>query len=397
MEPIIKSIIENDLYKFSMQNAVLKLFPEAQVRYSFILRTDVDFPEGFANELRKQVEYMKDLKLSSAEKKFFSEKCKYIDYSYFDFLEGYRYDPAEIGIIQNGGKLQINIEGFWYRVILFEVPLLALISELYFKMKNYSIYDEQTRQVNNEKKATKFNYAGIRVADFGTRRRYSYEVQRQMVENLSTRMNKGLFVGTSNVYLAFLYNLTPIGTEAHEWFSFHGAKYGFQMANELGLKHWADVYNGSLGTALTDTFTTPAFLKAFNMKYAKLYDGCRQDSGDPIEFTKIIIEHYEKLGIDPLSKTIVFSDALTPERAIEIASFCTNKIKFSFGIGTNLSNDVFSEESNQKPLNMVIKMTAAKPTSQDEWIPTIKLSDVEGKHTGDVKMIETCKYLLNIK
>ena len=389
---IIKSILDEDLYKFSMQNAILKLFPKAKVRYNLIMRSDVIFPDGFAEKLREEIKSMESLSLTSEEKKFFSEKCTYMDQSYFDFLEGYRYRSTEVGIIQNEGKLELNIEGFWFRVILWEVPVLAIVSELFFKMTGEKIKSEVERHENNQKKATIFNYNNVKVADFGTRRRYSFEVQREMVEDLSQRMGTERFVGTSNVYLAFLYNLTPIGTEAHEWFTFHGAKYGFQQANELGLKHWADVYQGDLGTALPDTYTTDAFLKVFGKKYAKLYDGVRQDSGDVYEFAQKVIDHYKKLGIDPLSKTIVFSDSLDPEKAKEINHWCNGQIKCSFGIGTNLSNDV-----GVKPLNMVIKMTAAKPTSEDEWIPTIKLSDVAGKHTGDVKMIETCKYLLNIK
>ena len=375
-----------------MQNAVLKLFPRAKVRYSLIVRSKIDFPDDFAKNLREQIKYMEDLFLFDKEKKFFEEKCNYIDPSYFDFLEGYRYNSSEVGVIQNGGELQVNVEGYWYRTILWEVPLLALISELYFVMTGEKIKNENERHEINQKKASLFNYSSVKVADFGTRRRYSYAIQKEMVEDLSSRMTKGLFVGTSNVSLAQLYNLTPIGTEAHEWFMFHAANYGFQMANELGLKHWADIYNGDLGTALADTFTTEAFLKAFNKKYSKLYDGVRQDSGDVYEFANKLIDHYKKMGIDPLSKTIVFSDSLTPEKAVEIQKWCNGLIKCSFGIGTNLSNDV-----GVTPLNMVIKLASAKPTSEDEWIPTIKLSDVSGKHTGDIKMIETCKYLLNIK
>lgn len=391
MEAIIKSLLDNDLYKFSMQHAVLKLFPYAKVKYKFTLRSKVDFPEGFAEALRKQIWHMKDLKLTSEEKRFFMEKCKYIDPSYFDFLEGYYYNPSEVGVIQNGGTLELNIGGYWYRTILWEVPLLALISELYFQMDPTPHFDENTRHENNQKKAAIFNYSNVKVADFGTRRRYSFEVQKEMVEDLNTRMTRGLFVGTSNVYLASLYNLTPIGTEAHEWFMFHAAKYGFQMANDLGLQHWAHVYQGDLGTALPDTFTTTAFLKSFSKKYSKLYDGVRQDSGDVYEFAVKMIDHYNKMGIDPLSKTIVFSDALDPEKAREINNWCNGRIKCSFGIGTNLSNDV-----GVTPLNMVIKMSEAKP-AEDEWLPTIKLSDVEGKNMGDPKMIEVCKYLLNIK
>ena len=394
MEAIIKSLLDNDLYKFTMQYALVKLFPNAKVRYTFILRSKVGFPEGFANELRQQISFMEGLRLTPEEKKFFSEKSYYIDPTYFDFLSGYKYDAWEVGVIQQGEELQINIEGYWYRTILWEVPILALVSELYFKMTgtSISILPPGNREEVNQKKAAIFNYSNIKVADFGTRRRFSYDVQKEMVETLSSRMTKGLFVGTSNVHFAHLFNLTPIGTEAHEWFMFHGAKYGFQMANELGLKHWADVFKGSLGTALCDTYTTESFLKAFDMKYAKLYDGVRQDSGDVYEFAEKIIAHYKKLGIDPLSKTIVFSDSLDPEKAKQISNWCNGKIKCSFGIGTNLSNDV-----GVTPLNMVIKMSAAKPTPEDEWIPTIKLSDVAGKHTGDVKMIEVCKYLLNIK
>ena len=394
MEAIIKSLLDNDLYKFTMQYAVVKLFPNAKVRYTFILRSKVGFPEGFANELRQQISFMEGLRLTPEEKKFFSEKSYYIDPTYFDFLSGYKYDAWEVGVIQQGEELQINIEGYWYRTILWEVPILALVSELYFKMTgtSISILPPGNREEVNQKKAAIFNYANIKVADFGTRRRFSYDVQKEMVETLSSRMTKGLFVGTSNVHFAHLFNLTPIGTEAHEWFMFHGAKYGFQMANELGLKHWADVFKGSLGTALCDTYTTESFLKAFDMKYAKLYDGVRQDSGDVYEFAEKIIAHYKKLGIDPLSKTIVLSDSLDPEKAKQISNWCNGKIKCSFGIGTNLSNDV-----GVTPLNMVIKMSAAKPTPEDEWIPTIKLSDIEGKHTGDSKMIEVCKYLLNLK
>jgi len=392
MEAIIKSLLDNDLYKFSMQHAVIKLFPTAKVKYKLVVRTPVDFPEGFAEALRKQIWHMKDLKLSSSEFRFFSEKCKYMDPSYFDFLQGYFYNPSEVGVLQEGGKLELNIGGYWYRTILWEVPLMALISELYFKMDPTPHFNENDRHENNQKKAALFNYSNVKVADFGTRRRYSFDIHREMVEDFKTRMHKELFVGTSNVYLASLFNLTPIGTEAHEWFMFHAAKYGFRMANELGLQHWAHVYQGDLGTALPDTFTTSAFLKSFNKKYSKLYDGVRQDSGDVYEFAEKMIAHYNKMGIDPLSKTIVFSDSLDPEKAKEINNWCNGKIKCSFGIGTNLSNDV-----GAKPLNMVIKMSEAKPTDEDEWIPTIKLSDVEGKNMGDPKMIEVCKYLLNIK
>ena len=157
------------------------------------------------------------------------------------------------------------------------------------------------------------------------------------------------------------------------------------------MENWTDVFRGDLGIALSDTFTTEVFLKSFDKKFAKLYDGVRQDSGDPIKFTDKIIDHYKKLDINPKTKVIIFSDALNPEKAVEIKDYCRGKIMCSFGIGTNFSNDV-----GVTPLNMVIKIMEAKPEGE-EWMPTIKLSDSSGKHTGDKKEIEIAKYTLNIK
>lgn len=391
MEPIITSILDNDLYKFSMMNAVLKLFPRAKVKYALIVRSKVNFPEGFAEELRLQISHMSSLKLLTAEKHFFETKCKYIDPAYFDFLAGYRYNPSEVGVIQNGSELQVTVEGYWYRTILWEVPLLALISELYFKMTGEKINSRVEREQNNLKKAALFNNHGVKISEFGTRRRYSYENQKEVVEDLAFSMRDN-FNGTSNVHFAHMFNLTPIGTHAHEWFMFHAAKYGFKQANFLALENWSNVYQGDLGIALTDTFTTESFFKSFGKKFSKLFDGVRHDSGNPFHFAEKVIKHYQSMGIDPNDKTIIFSDNLNPDLAIELTKSCNKEIKCAMGIGTNLSNDV-----GVNPLNMVIKLIAAKPDPDDEWVPCIKLSDSEGKHTGDEKMIEFCKYQLNIK
>jgi nicotinate phosphoribosyltransferase len=199
------------------------------------------------------------------------------------------------------------------------------------------------------------------------------------------------FIGTSNVYLAYKYNLVPIGTHAHEWFMFHAAKYGFKMSNKLALENWVKVFRGDLGIALSDTFTSDAFFIAFDTKLAKLFDGVRQDSGDPIEFGYKIIDHYKKLNIDPKSKTIIFSDSLNPEKVREISKEFRGKIKVSFGIGTNLTNDVGAE-----PLNIVIKMTEALPEGR-HWIPTVKLSDSFGKYTGEREMIDMAKKFLDLE
>ncbi len=181
------------------------------------------------------------------------------------------------------------------------------------------------------------------------------------------------------------YETKPIGTHAHEWFMFHAAKYGYKMANLLGLEHWSDVYRGDLGIALSDTYTTEVFFQQFDKKLTKLFDGVRHDSGDPLEFTDKVIAHYKKNGIDPLSKTIIFSDGLDYEKVERIASYCEGKILHSFGVGTNFTNDV-----GLKPMNIVIKMTDALP-EDDQWTPVIKLSDEPMKHTGDEDSIYIAK------
>lgn len=387
---IIKSILDNDLYKLSMQMAVVKKFPYAKAQYEFINRGKTEFPEGFAEELRKQIKLMENLKLTKDEKAWLKEKCYYLDPTYLDFLYGYEYDSSEVGVIQKGGNLEVIIEGYWHRTILWEVPLMAIISELYFKMTKQEPWDAIKREQNNLSKKNLFKINGMHYADFGTRRRFSYDVQEEMVEQFAGRLNGDNFVGTSNVYLAYKNNIRPIGTHAHEWFMFHAAKYGYKMANHLAMEHWSEIFRGDLGIALSDTFTTDVFFESFDKKFAKLYDGVRQDSGDPFKFTDKVIAHYNKLGIDPKSKVIIFSDNLNPEKAKELKDYCRGKIMCSFGIGTNFSNDV-----GVTPLNMVIKMTAAKPEGS-EWLNCIKLSDSEGKHTGNEKEIEIAKYVLKI-
>jgi len=388
---ILKSLLDSDLYKFTQQNAVMQHFPFAKVRYEFINRGGTQFPSGFAEKLRNEVRAMENLKLTENEKNWLTEKCYFLSPLYIDFLEGYRYDSSEVGIIQKGGELQISIEGYWFRTILWEIPLMALISELYFSDTEPNT--ESSRIENNEIKFRTFHNNNIKFADFGTRRRFSFKIQDELVKgakDFEINTNQPNFVGTSNVYLAFKYNVKPIGTHAHEWFMFHAAKYGFKMADHMAMENWVNTFRGDMGIALSDTFTTDAFLKTFDKKFAKLYDGVRQDSGCPFEFTDKIIMHYKKMGIDPQSKTIVFSDSLNPDLAVQIFKYCQGKIKCSFGIGTNLTNDV-----GHKALNMVIKMTHAKPEGED-WVYTIKLSDSKGKHLGPKEIIEHAKNTLNI-
>jgi len=202
-------------------------------------------------------------------------------------------------------------------------------------------------------------------------------------------MFKDIFMGTSNVYMAMKFGIKPIGTHAHEWFMFNAANFGYKMANKMSLDGWSDVYKGDLGIALTDTFTSDVFFKIFDKKMARLFDGVRHDSGDPFDFAEKAIKHYEKLGIDPKTKAIIFSDALDINKALEIQDRFSRKVMVRFGIGTHFTNDV-----GVIPLKIVIKMTKAKING--EWIDTIKLSDEQGKETGSLSETRKAKEALNI-
>ena len=387
---IIKSILETDLYKITMQNAVLKLYPRAEVRFKFFNRGKTIFPKGFDQRLRDELNCMSRLKMTKSEKEFLTLKCgRYLDPAYIDYLSTYQFNPEEVKITQTGGVLDIDIEGLWYRTILWEVPLMALISELYFVMTGATPLPEEELHIINRTKIEKYNLLDVKIAEFGTRRRYSFE-NHDRVLNDYLKYSTNTIVGTSNVFMAYKYNITPIGTHAHEWFMFHAAKYGFHQANKEALEAWVRVYRGDLGTALSDTFTTEAFFKCFDTMFAKLFDGVRHDSGDPLAFADKVINHYKKLNINPLTKTIVFSDGLNYNEVEKITRYCRGRVLFSFGIGTDCTNDV-----GVKPLNIVIKMTYANPDIL-EWIPCIKLSDSPGKHTGLESMIQLAQNVLGI-
>ncbi len=384
------SILDNDFYKFTMQQGVVRLFPDAKAKYKFINRGNHVFPEHFSKVLRATVDEMASIKLSAAEKAFLQVTCPYLDAVYLDFLEGYRYNPEEVRIQQSGGELEVHIEGYWYRTILWEVPLMSMICELYYLLTGMQRIDNDAVISKTQEKIQKYKSLGVTVADFGTRRRHSYLVHRLVLQTLA-RFGQGSFIGTSNVHMAMLHQTKPIGTHAHEWFMFHAARYGFKMANAMGLEHWVDVYRGDLGIALSDTYTTGVFFSQFDKMFSKLFDGVRHDSGDPLVFTDKVIMHYERMGIDPKSKTIIFSDALNYDKVAAIAEYCYGKVGMSFGIGTSLTNDV-----GLVPMNIVIKMTAALP-KDGEWTEVVKLSDEHGKYTGKPEVIALAKTLLNIQ
>ncbi len=384
---IIKHFTDNDLYKFSVMHAIQRLYPWAYVRYDFINRGGNNFPEGFAERLKKEIKKMTALSMTKEEKKFILKRCYFLDPFFVDFLEGYKYNPEEVHVSQEKGILKLHIEGYWYRTVLWEVPLMSMISELYFEMKGIKPKEVKEKA---EEKALGLKNLQADYSEFGTRRRFSFDVQDKVVEVLKENSGE-YFKGTSNIYLAMKYNTIPIGTMPHEWFMYHGALFGYRSANIKALEAWVEVFQGSLGITLTDTYTSESFFKSFNLKQAKLFDGVRCDSGDPLKFLEKTINFYKEQRIDPASKTIVFSDSLNLEEVKRIKDHVKNRIHDTYGIGTYLSNDV-----GAKPLNMVIKLTHVKETPQDEYLSAVKLSDVLGKNTGDVKEINISKLTLGL-
>lgn len=386
---IIKHFTDNDLYKFSVMHAIQRLYPWSYVKYQFFNRGETQFPEGFEKRLKEEVEAMRSLRLTKEERSFIEKRCYFFDPVFIDFLEGYRFNPDEVKISQKNGELDVIIEGFWYRTVLWEVPLMAIISQLYFEMQNDIPQGLEEKTIV---KAETLKELDADYSEFGTRRRFSFEVQDEVV-GLLKKYSGNNFKGTSNVYLAMKHNTTPIGTMPHEWFMYHGALFGYRAANIKALEAWVEVYQGSLGITLTDTYTTDSFFKSFSLQQAKLFDGVRCDSGDPIEFTDKAIEFYKKNRIDPASKTIVFSDSLNVESVKEIKEYVNGRIHDTYGIGTYFTNDV-----GAKALNIVIKLTGIKPVpGEEDYLEAIKLSDVLGKNTGNQKEIEISKLTLGIE
>lgn len=368
-------------------NAIQKLYPMAMVKYKFINRGKTPFPEGFDRELRKEIDSFSDVLLTREEEEFITSHCSFYDPVFIDLLKGYRFNPDEVKISQKDEILEVEIDGPWYRTTLWEVPLLATISELFFLMKNKKPAEVEERAT---RKALKLNEIKAEYSDFGTRRRFSFNVQDRVIKTLKEK--SGIFFkGTSNVYFAMKYNLTPIGTHPHEWFMYHASQFGYLSATSKALDGWIDVYKGDLGIALSDTFTSDNFFKNFSAFHAKLFDGLRHDSGDPFKFADKALDYYKRNRIDPLTKTIVFSDALNIERIEEIKKYVNGRIHDVYGIGTFLTNDV-----GINPLNMVIKLMNAKQKSCDNYRPTIKLSDEQEKSSGDPDEIELCKKVLNL-
>ena len=376
IEPIITSLLETDAYKFSMGQAIYHQFSDYKTTWDFKCRnTDVHFTKEMVEEIRDQIRMYCNLRFNEDELEYL-HNIKWIKGSYIDFLRLWKPRFADFEITDNAEcGLAIQTKGTWLNTSMYEIPTLAIVNEVYFRMA-YD-YDElyqsfRERLANKVSKLESGIYDLSNFSEFGMRRRFSAEAQDLAVRSLKNgKLRNSNFVGTSNVYLAKKYGITPVGTMAHEWIMCVGQgnhKHNPAYSNWYALDAWVKEYGVLNGTALTDAITTKCFLKDFQLTYATLFSGCRHDSGDPYEWGDEMIAHYEKLGIDPKTKTLLFSDSLDFDRATAIHKYFKGRIKVAFGIGTYISND-----TKVPALNIIMKTTACN------GMDVAKLSDVEGK------------------
>lgn len=381
---IITSILDTDFYKLTMRASVLKHYPKAYATYRFTNRNlKMKFNEAAFNEIVNEIKNMETIKLTKNEYDFLYQN-EVLSHAYLDTLKKYKFNPNQVGLGINDGNLSIDIVGPWHETILWEVPLMAIISEAYFNHVDTEWKETDWIKTQTDKIKDKINKLAAQdnpVSDFGTRRRRSYDVQNMIVKAFVDSGMKN-FAGTSNVHFAHKYGIKAIGTAAHEYTMGISVLEGLRHANRFALTKWLETFNGALGIALTDTFGTDAFFNDFDHNLAVKYEGVRHDSGCPFIFTDKIVNHYNKINVDPKRKTIVFSDSLDVDKVHKLTAYCKDKIKCSFGIGTHLTNDF----ENSKALNMVIKLNTM------DGIPVVKLSDDIKKATGDKDALRIAKW-----
>lgn len=389
-ERSVQSLLDTDFYKLTMIQAVLHHYPNAEVEWEFRCRSDEDL-SPYLDEIRDEVERLADLS-ASPEQLAFLERIPFLSPDFLHFLSLFRFSLQHLQLGIENGQLALRLRGPWLHVILFEVPLLAIISEVRNR-RHPDIHLQQVRDQLHRKferlrrQASDEELAGLQVADFGTRRRFSYGVQEEVVR-IMQRDFLGHFVGTSNVHLARRFDLKPIGTMANEWLMAH-QQLGPRLidSQKAALDCWVREYRGELGIALTDCITMDAFLNDFDRYFAKLFDGLRHDSGDPFAWAEKAIAHYRALGIDPRTRTLVFSDSLTLDKSLALYRALHERINVSFGIGTHLTCDIPGVE----PSNMVIKMTSC----QGE--PVAKISDAPGKtQCRDDRFVAYLKHVFRV-
>jgi nicotinate phosphoribosyltransferase len=373
---IIQSLLDTDLYKFTMMQVVLHHFPSAQVEYRFQCRTEGVDLSPYLAEINQEIDALCELRFSEDELSYLGD-LRFIKSDFIDFL-GLFHLPRkciELSPADAPGGISISIKGPWLHTILFEIPVLAIVNEVYFRHASPAPDPEEGRRRLREKVSLvsgEPDLAEFRVAEYGTRRRFSRHWHDEVVTVLKSSMGEH-FAGSSNVDIAKRHGLTPIGTMGHEYLQACQAL-GPRLRDSqvFALETWAKEYRGDLGIALSDVYGLDAFLRDFDMYFCKLFDGARHDSGDPFVWGERIIEHYVANRVDPRTKALVFSDALTFPLAIQIARRFQGRARVSFGIGTNLTNDL-----GLQPLQIVIKMVRCNGQ------PVAKVSDSPEKTMCD--------------
>ncbi|MDG2777355.1 nicotinate phosphoribosyltransferase [Vibrio parahaemolyticus] len=397
---IIQSALDFDVYKVNMMSAVAALYPDAMVSYKFIVRSEEDLSE-LLPEVKAEVLKLQDVRFTEDEIAYMKRVAPYLKPEFVEALRHFRFNPQSDVSFHNktmsdgSSQLRITINGLWKETILYETIIMSIVSEVRSRQRWSDIPFEQFQTVLEDKvrylkaELERRNITNFKFADMSTRRRFSFQAQRTMLEYLSKELPQCL-TGTSNYHLARELDLTPIGTVAHEWFMGHQALVNVRDSQKIALQRWQKMFNGALGIALTDTIGIDAFLKDFDEELSYAYVGVRHDSGCPFTWGEKMIAHYESLGIDPMTKTLVFTDGLNFEQALDICEHFQGRVQVSFGIGTSLANDMGNYVNDQgeayQPLSIVIKMVTCNGS------PVAKISDEPEK-----AMCEDIFFLMNLK
>ena len=392
---IITSLLDTDLYKFTMMQAVLHQFPGAQVEYRFKCRNALAQPAlgapgfdlaPFADEIREEIRLLCTLQFRELELTYL-RSMRFIKSDFVDFLGLFSLNEKYITVATlPTGEIDIAIRGPWLHTILFEIPVLAIVNEVYFRntRKLPELVEGRRRLDEKIEQLRVPELSDLKIADYGTRRRFSRAWQEEVLRVLAARLGThqrpgsaagvtGQFAGTSNVLFAMRLGLTPLGTMAHEYLqACQALGPRLRDSQTYGFETWAKEYRGDLGIALSDVYGMDAFLRDFDMYFCKLFDGARHDSGDPFQWGERMLAHYARNRVDPRTKTLIFSDSLTVPRTIALYQQFRGRCQLAFGIGTNLTNDLGYE-----PLQIVIKMVRCNGQ------PVAKLSDTPSKNMCD--------------
>ena len=379
---IITSLLDTDLYKFTMMQVVLHQFPGAEVEYRFKCRNahapGMQDLAPFAAEIREEIRGLCSLRFQDAELAYL-KAMRFIKSDFVDFLALFRLNEKYVSVTPlPNGEIEVAIKGPWLHTILFEIPVLSIINEVYFRntQKQPDLVRGRQRLATKIGELQAPGLQALKIADYGSRRRFGKAWHEEVLRTLTARLGTGVtgqFAGTSNVLFAMKLGLTPLGTMAHEYLQACQAL-GPRLRDSqvFGFESWAKEYRGDLGIALSDVYGMSAFLRDFDLYFCKLFDGARHDSGDPFQWGERMLAHYVKNRVDPKTKTLIFSDGLTVPRTIELYQQFHGRCQLAFGIGTNLTNDLGYE-----PLQIVIKMIRCNGQ------PVAKLSDAPTKNMCD--------------